>query len=93
MKPLRQLTEKNAKFQWTSVCQKAFDDAKSLLLSSNFLVHYDPTKEMIVHTDASPVGVLNHKFVNPDGSTVEQPVLFASCSLTQVQQRYAQIDR
>jgi len=69
---------------------------QKILLSTNLLVHYDPTKEIIVHTDASPIGVaclLNHKFVNSDRSTVERPVLFASCSLTQTQQRYAQIDR
>jgi len=96
LKPLRQLTEKSAKFSWSSACENAFQVAKQLLLKSNLLIHYDPTKDIVVHTDASPVGVscvLNHKISNDDGSVSERPVLFASCSLTPTQQKYSQLDR
>jgi len=96
LNPLRMLTEKAATFVWSDVCQAAFVSAKQLLLKSSLLIHYDPTKEIIVHTDASPVGVacvLNHKIVNSDGTTSERPVLFASSSLTPAQQRYSQLDR
>jgi len=96
LKPLRILTEKSKEFLWTDACQNAFVAAKQLLLKSNLLIHYDPAKEIVVHTDASPVGVacvLNHRLSLPDGSVVEKPVLFASCSLTPVQQRYSQLDR
>ena len=96
LKPLRILTEKSKEFLWTDACQNAFVAAKQLLLKSNLLIHYDPTKEIVVHTDASPVGVacvLNHRVSLPDGSVAGKPVLFASCSLTPVQQRYSQLDR
>jgi len=96
LKPLRKLTEQSVDFVWSAECQKAFENAKSLLLSSNLLVHFNPALEIIVHTDASPVGVacvLNHKVNLPDGTAAEKPVLFASCSLTATQQRYSQLDR
>jgi len=76
LKPLRQLTEKSAKFSWSSMCENAFQVAKQLLLKFNLLIHYDPTKDIVVLTDASPAGVscvLNHKFINDDGSVSERP--------------------
>ena len=64
------------------------------MLSSNLLIHFDPAKKIVVHTDASPVGiacVLNHEVSLNDKTVVEKPVLFASCSLTPVQQKYSQL--
>jgi len=96
LKPLRAVTEKNVLYKWTDQCERSFLESKKSLLCSNLLVNYDPTKEMIVHVDASPVGlgcVLNHVCVDAYGRRSERPVLFASCSLTPRQQRYSQLDR
>ena len=65
---------------------------KSLLISSNFLVHFDSTLPTIVTTDASEYGiggVLAHRF--PDGT--EKPVAFTSRSLTSAEKHYSVIDR
>jgi len=96
LKPLRSLTGKSKPFVWSNECQTAFTAAKQLLLSSSLLIHLDPAKKIVVHTDSLPVGVasvLNHEVSHMDNTVVGKPVLFASCSLTQVQQKYSQLDR
>ena len=58
----------------------AFEEIKSKLTSDCVLVHYDPTKELILACDASPYGVgavLTRRF--DDGQ--ERSVAFASRSL------------
>ena len=42
------------KWEWAVRQQTDFDEAKRLLCSANFLVHFDPNKELILHCDASP---------------------------------------
>lgn len=54
---LYKLTQKNIYFSWSAECQKAFERSKQLLLSNNLLIHYDPTKPIVIHCDASPYGV------------------------------------
>ncbi|KAK3917257.1 hypothetical protein KUF71_026111 [Frankliniella fusca] len=76
-------------------CQKAFDNTKKLLQSSDLLMHFDPELPIILSTDASPVGVgcvLAH-VVKVDGKVIERPVMFASATLTSAQQNYSQVDR
>ena len=71
---------------------KAFDDSKKLLSTAQVLVHFDPTKEVILACDASPYGigaVLSHKM--PDGS--ERPVGFASCTLSSAECNYSQLEK
>lgn len=55
------------------------------------LVLYDPKKQLIVASDASPIGVgaiLSHEINGQD-----KPVLFASSTLTNAQQNHSQIHR
>ncbi|CAH2104645.1 unnamed protein product [Euphydryas editha] len=95
VKPLRRLTEHTVKWNWTPECQSAFTISKQKLISSDILVHYNPSLPLVVYTDASPVGlgaVLCH-VLNINGKSVEKPIAYASCSLTKVQCNYSQLDR
>lgn len=88
---LYELTKKDTKYVWSENCQKAFERSKKLMVENDMLELYDPTKQIIVATDASPYGVsaiLSHLV---DG--IEKPVLFASSSLKQAQKNYSQIHR
>jgi len=94
-KPLRSLLEKDSRFSWSKECDEAFTKCKELLSSNTLLIHNDPRLPIVVMADASPVGVgaiLAH-VVEVDGQQVERPVMFASCALSETQQRYAKIDR
>ena len=51
--PLYQLLQKVAKWQWGKEEDSAFQKSKQLLLSSQLLVHFDPTKEVILCCDTS----------------------------------------
>ena len=67
-------------------------EAKAQLTSDCLLVHFDPTKDLILACDASPYGVgavLTH--IMEDGN--EKPVALASRSLTPAERKYAQLDK
>ena len=90
--PLNQLLQKDRKWSWSSDCAKAFQEAKEGLISSQVLVHYDPSLPIKVAADASAYGlgaVISH--VLPDQS--ERPIAYASRSLTNSEKNYAQIDK
>ena len=90
--PMTGLLQKEVKWEWSELCQKAFEAAKKQLLSSKVLVHYNPDLPLILACDASPVGigaVISHKM--QDGS--EKPISFASRMLTKAEKNYSQIEK
>ncbi|CAO4386706.1 unnamed protein product [Caenorhabditis nigoni] len=90
--PLDALTKKDAKFLWTSQCQKSFDRVKQILQSDLLLTHFDPNLPIIVAADASQYGigaVISHRF--PDGS--EKAIYHISKALTAPQRNYSQIEK
>lgn len=90
--PLYELLKKNARFNWGHHQQTAFDEIKREISSDRSLAHYDPTKPLILATDASSYGigaVLSH--ILPDGT--ERPIAFASRSLNTAERNYSQIDK
>ena len=63
-----------------------------MITSEQVLTHYDPSLPLRHACDASPVGieaVLSHVIHNG----TEQPIAFASRTLTKTEQKYAQIDK
>ena len=54
--PLRELTRKSAKWQWTDCQQSAFDIIKGFLASNPALAFFDSNKSSELIVDASPYG-------------------------------------
>ena len=69
-----------------------FCQVKEMMCVAPLLTHFDPTKPIVVHCDASPYGlgvVLSH--VMSDGS--ERPVSYASRTLSVAERNYAHIEK
>ena len=63
-----------------------------MLTTSSLLTHFDPNKLVLLSCDASPYGVgavLSHRM--RDGS--EQPITYASRTLSMAEKKYAQLDK
>ena len=92
IEPLTRLLRKNCVFSWGNSQQQAFNRAKKMLLSHSVLVHFDPSKEIVLSCDASPYGVgavLAH--VMSDGT--ERPIAYYSRSLAPAEKNYSQLDK
>ena len=85
--PLRSLLKKDAEFSWTASHDAAFQSVKNLICQETTLAYFDPKKETRIQVDASQKG-LGAALVQ-DG----QPIAFASKSLSDAEQRYANIER
>ena len=89
---LYQLLSNKTEWFRTKECETAFIWAKEVLSSKQVLVHYDSQKPLILSVDASPYGigaVLSHRM--EDGS--EQPVEFASRTISSAEKNYDQIEK
>lgn len=81
------MTLANAQFAWSKQHDKAFDEVKKLVASHPVLKYYDINEEVTIQCDASERGL---------GATLlqnGQPLAFASRTLSEVEQRYAQIEK
>ena len=89
---MNSLLGKDAYWKWTKDCAKAFQYIKDVLVSSTFVTHYDPSLPLMLAADASLYGlgaVISH--VMEDGQ--EQPIAYASCTLSKSEQNYSQIEK
>lgn len=89
--PLTDLTKKDKDFTWTEVEQTAFERLKENLINTPTLRHFDEELPIVVEVDASGIGlggILSHK----EGKTL-RPVAYASRKLSEVEQRYPNIER
>ena len=90
--PLNNLLKKGQKWVWTDACAVAFTKAKEALVSSQVLIHYDPSLPIRLAADASAYGigaVLSH--VLDDGT--ERPIAYVSKTLSPSEKNYAQIEK
>ena len=84
--PIREL-KKDARFIWSRQHDKAFEQIRKLVTRHPVLKYYDMNAEVTLQCDASEKGL---------GATLlqnGQPIAFASRTLSQVEQRYAQIEK
>ena len=90
--PLNQLLHRDQRWRWNKECAAAFQAAKEGVTSSRVLVHYNLNLPIRMAGDASAYGVgavISH--VMPDGS--EQPIAFASRTLSDSERNYSQIEK
>ena len=90
--PLYKLFRKHVPWKWSSEQDKAFQQSKEFLTSSQLLVHYDPKLPLLLACDASAYGigaVLAHRM--PDGS--EKPIGYASRTLNSAEKNYSQLEK
>ncbi|XP_070387200.1 uncharacterized protein [Dermacentor albipictus] len=91
LEPLHELLRKNTRWQWGARQDNAFRATKRLLEEAKFLAHYDPSKPLILETDASSCGVgavLYHRVNGQD-----RPIGFRSRTLSAAERNYSQIER
>ena len=85
--PLRELMKQDRQYEWLMAHQKAFDNIKKVICEEVTLAYFDPSKDTVIQVDASQKGL---------GAALMQdskPICFASKSLTDTEQRYANIER
>jgi hypothetical protein len=86
--PLRKLTRKEIKGNWSSEQQDAFEKLKQSLISAEVMSYYNQYAETNIIVDASPYGlgaILTQKQI----SSEFRPVAYASRTLTPVERRYS----
>ena len=84
--PLMELTKKDQKWKWEDKHQQAFDKLKEELLRAPLLGYFDPTKRLIIKTNA-----FNHTTAAIISQEIEgglQPLGFMSKKMTSAEQNY-----
>ena len=84
--PLRALLVKDTKWHWGQEQSKSFTTLKELVSETPVLQYFDISKPTKISVDASSNG-LGAALLQDD-----KPIAYASKSLTQTQQNYAQIE-
>ena len=91
--PLVKLLKKKEKWLWTDECENAVLKFKEALTSAPVLCMPDYTKQFIVQTDASLIGigaVLSQRFGSEDGGRIrDQPVAYVSRTLKNYEKNYS----
>lgn len=90
--PLHSLLQKGCKWNWSNEHNKAFMEIKNQLSSDQVLAHFNNNAKIILTVDASPNG-LGAILSQIDATGREQPVSYASRSLTAAEKKYAQIQK
>ena len=91
--PLRDLTHQDVPWKWGPEQEGAFQKLKEVLTQKPSLSYFDPKKETIILTDASPVGISAILTQVDNGIATSTVVAYASRALSPVEQRYPQTDR
>ena len=87
MEPIRRLTRQHTEFKWAEEQEKALQAVKRLVTTAPVLSYYDPKAKLELQCDASKKGL---------GTALRQrgkPIAYASRTLTETEQRYAQTEK
>ena len=85
--PLRELLHKDIEWHWDIQQENSFQTLKKMCVNAPVLAYYDKRKPIVLTVDSSSKGL---------GAAIMQegkPIAYASCALTETQQRYSQIER
>ena len=88
--PLTDLLKSSVKFDWTFVCQSAFESVKALLISSTVLAAPQLNRPFKLHVDASQVGA-GAVLLQEDEQGVDLPVSFFSRKFLSYQSSFSVI--
>ena len=101
-KPLQALIKKNSEYVWTDVHDRVFQDLKNMVSEDCLIQFYDPHKPLFIECDASKQGI-GCVMLQPDDNIPADmnngipsnlwPVAYASKSLSEAEQNYANIER
>ena len=94
MKPLTDLTWKSVPetIPWSVICQEAFHILKETLLTNPIVRNPDFSKEFILQTDASEVGV-GAVLSQLDDNDQDYPIRYFSRKLLPREQKYATVEK
>ena len=90
--PIRELQRKDRTWSWAGPQETAFKKIKEAICSASTLALYDPGKPTLICADASSFGLGSSLFEKQSDESW-CPVIFASRSITDVERRYAQIEK
>ena len=90
--PLYKLTHKDAKFDWTPACQRAFEQLRDALVSAPVLAIADPNKPYVMHTDASD-DAMGAVLMQHDSNNDLHPIAFASKTFIPAERNYDTTER
>ena len=92
--PLRELLKKEAVFSWNASHTSAFQTIKKSISNASTLHYFNPKLETKIQVDASQKGLGAALIqIDPAAPESERVIAFASKSLTEVERRYANIER
>ena len=89
--PLRLLLSKKTVWMWGDVQEQAFTRLKEELSKPTILALYDPKASTKISADASSYGL--GAVLLQESNSNWKPVAYASRSMTETEQRYAQIEK
>ena len=92
LSPLYSPVNKKQKWQWDASHEQAFEIAKDALQGDSLLVHYDPTKPIVLACDVSQCrigAVLSHIMTDQQ----EKPIAYVSRTLSPAEKNYSQLEK
>ena len=84
---LRELLKTDVEFKWTASHEAAFQTLKTVICNETSLAYFDPNADTTIQVDASGKGIGVAMFQHG------KPIMYASKSLSDTEQRYACIER
>ena len=89
--PLRELMSTKRSWCWGQPQQESFEQVKLELTRPTVLALYNPNAPTKISADASAYGL--GAVLLQEGESAWRPVIYASCSLSDTERRYAQIEK